>query len=167
MRFDLFQRVQGYTINIKPLAERTCDLFPLIRHFTRGGRRLSFTAEARAMMQEYSWPGNARELKKFVDLVSCGPEGRIDAVAAGKRLRPGGFAAAAARPGPAAAPDALPPAGRPGGDGLYELAVKKGLQAALDRVSEEIILRSLAENGGVRTRTMADLKISTRGCFIR
>ncbi|KAF0124015.1 MAG: two component Fis family transcriptional regulator, partial [Elusimicrobia bacterium] len=31
MRFDLFQRVQGYTINIKPLAERTCDLFPLIR----------------------------------------------------------------------------------------------------------------------------------------
>jgi DNA-binding NtrC family response regulator len=40
--------------------------------------------------------------------------------------------------------------------------VKDGLQAALDKVAEEIVVRNLAENGGVRTKTMADLRISTR-----
>jgi DNA-binding NtrC family response regulator len=162
MRFDLFQRVQGYTLRLKPLTERPADLFPLIRHFTRGGRRLSFTAEARAMMQEYKWPGNAREVKKFVDLVCCGPEGRIDGVIAGRHLKPRGFAhaGATAAPVPAAAPAPRPAGGE--SDELYALAVKDGLQAALDKVAEEIVLRNLAENGGVRTKTMADLRISTR-----
>lgn len=162
MRFDLFQRVQGYTIKIKPLAERTCDIFPLIRHFTKGGRRLSFTAEARAMMQEYKWPGNAREVKKFVDLVCCGPEGRIDGVIAGRHLKPRGFANAAIEAAPASPAAAAPRPACGGGDELYALAVKDGLQAALDKVAEEIILRNLAGNGGKRTKTMADLKISTR-----
>jgi hypothetical protein len=36
--------------------------------------------------------------------------------------------------------------------------MRDGLQAALDKVAEEIILRNLAENDGKRTRPMADLK---------
>ena len=146
MRFDLFQRIHGYTINLKPLTRRACDIPPLVQHFTSGRRRLSFTAEAMAYMGNYSWPGNVRELKKFVDLISSGSEGRVDINAVKKHLK-----------------------GREGGqpepvkeDGLYAYALANGLEAALEKVSGEIIARNLRENEGKKTKTMADLKISTR-----
>lgn len=145
MRFDLFQRVHGYTINLKPLSRRACDIALLLQHFTKGGRRLSFTQEARAYMENYSWPGNVRELKKFTDLLSCGAEGRVDLAAVQKHLKGREAAPAPAR----------------GGE-LYSCALAHGLEAALDRAAGEIIERSLRENGGRRTKTMADLRISTR-----
>jgi glyoxylase-like metal-dependent hydrolase (beta-lactamase superfamily II) len=54
------------------------------------------------------------------------------------------------------------PAACPGDDGLYAYALAHGLEAALAKVSDDIVIRSLRENGGKRTRTMTDLKISTR-----
>lgn len=146
MRFDLFQRIHGYTINLKPLTRRACDIAPLVQHFTSGRRRLSFTPEAMAYMGNYAWPGNVRELKKFVDLLSSGSEGRVDINAVKKHLK-----------------------GRDGGqpapikeDGLYAYALANGLEAALEKVSGEIIARNLRENEGKKTKTLADLKISTR-----
>ena len=147
MRFDLFQRVHGYTINLKPLSRRRCDVFPLVHHFTKGGRRLSFSPEAKAFMEAYAWPGNIRELKKFTDLVSGGQQGRVDLETARRHLK--GETAAAA-----------PGSGYE--DSLYALAVSEGLEAALDKVTSGVIGRNLRENGGVRTKTLADLKISTR-----
>lgn len=146
LRFDLFQRVHGYTINLKPLTRRACDIAPLVQHFTKGGRRLAFTPEARAYLENYSWPGNVRELKKFVDLISCGPEGQVDISAVKKHLK----GREAGQPAPAR-------------DGeLYAFALANGLEAALERVAGEIITRNLRENGGKKTKTLADLKISTR-----
>ena len=144
MRFDLFQRIHGYTINIKPLARRRADIFPLVHHFTKGGRRLSFSPDAKAFMQDYAWPGNIRELKKFTDLVSGGQQGRVDLETARRHLK-----------GQCAAPGS-------GEDALYAAALAGGLDAALEKVSADIISRNLRENGGVRTKTLADLKISTR-----
>ncbi len=149
MRFDLFQRVHGYTINLKPLSRRPGDIAPLMLHFTRSGRRLSFTREAKAFMESYAWPGNVRELKKFTDLLSSGSDGRVGLEEAKKHLR--GEAAAAGGQEP-----------RAGDDGLYRYALEHGLEAALAKVSDEMIARNLNENGGVRTKTMTDLKISTR-----
>lgn len=148
MRFDLFQRVHGYTVNLKPLSRRPCDITPLIQHFMKGGRRLSFTPEARKHMESYAWPGNVRELKKFTDLVSSGVEGRVRLETVEKHLKE--------RPVEAGAV----PEGAPGE--LYEFALANGLEAALDKVAGDIISRSLRENGGVKTKTMAALKISTR-----
>jgi DNA-binding NtrC family response regulator len=145
MRFDLFQRVHGYTIKLKPLSHRKADIFPLIQHFTRGGKRLSFTAEAREFMENYSWPGNVRELKKFVDLLSSGAGGRVDAEAVKRHLK-----------GQEA------PRGAESAGNIYAYALQHGLEAALDKTAEEIIMRNLAENKGKKTKTMADLKISTR-----
>ena len=145
MRFDLFQRVHGYAITLKPLSRRPCDIFPLIQHFTKGGKRLSFSAEAKDLVENYSWPGNVRELKKFVDLLSSGTEGRIGLETAGKHLRERPFTAAREEAG-----------------GLYDYARAHGLEAALDKVSAEIILRSLKEHGGRKNKTMEALKISTR-----
>ncbi len=146
MRFDLFQRVHGYTLNLKPLSRRPCDLAPLLQHFTKGGRRLSFAPDARKYLESYSWPGNVREVKKFTDLLSSGSEGRIGLETVTRHLKEKPAAKAAAT----------------AGEDLYAYALAHGLDAALDKVSGDIISRSLAENGGVKTRTMADLKISTR-----
>lgn len=146
MRFDLFQRVHGYTINLKPLAGRRQDIFPLLRHFTKSGRRLSFSAEAKAFVEAYAWPGNIRELKKFTDLVSGIQQGRVDLATARKHLKEAPVAA------PACAAD----------DGLYAYALANGLEAALEKVSTGIIIRNLRENKGKKTKTMAALKISTR-----
>ncbi len=146
MRFDLFQRVHGYTVNLPPLSRRPGDVMLLAQHFMKGGRRLSFTAEAREALAAYSWPGNVRELKKFVDLLSGGAEGRVGLEIVQKHLK-----------APAAAPAAAA-----GDGGVYADARARGLEAALERVTDEVIARSLRENGGVRTRVLADLKISTR-----
>ncbi len=146
MRFDLFQRVHGYTISLKPLSRRACDIAPLIQHFTKGARRLSFTQEARAYMENYSWPGNVRELKKFTDLLSSGSEGRVGLAEVTKHLK-----------GRQAAPAAQADDGE-----LYAYSLQHGLEAALEKVSGGIITRNLRENQGKRTKTMADLKISTR-----
>lgn len=146
MRFDLFQRVHGYTINLKPLTRRACDIAPLVQHFTSGRRRLSFTQEAKAYMETYAWPGNVRELKKFVDLISSGSEGRVDINAAKKHLKDRNVG----QPAPIKK------------DGLYAYALANGLEAALEKVSGEIIARNLRENEGKKTKTMTDLKISTR-----
>ncbi len=148
LRFDLFHRIHGYTITLKPLARRKGDIFALVRHFTKGGRRLAFTPEAREFMEGYSWPGNVRELKKFMDLAASGPAGRVSLETARKHLK-GVAQPAAAAAGPA------------GGD-TYAYALAHGLEAALEKLSAEIIQRNLRENDGVKTRTLADLKISTR-----
>jgi DNA-binding NtrC family response regulator len=145
MRFDLFQRVHGYTINLKPLSRRPCDLAPLLLHFTKGRRRLSFSPEARAYLESYAWPGNVRELKKFTDLLAGGAGGRVDLETVKKHLK---------------GTESRRPAAQDGE--LYGYALASGLDAALEKVSGEIIARSLRENGGKRTKTMADLRISTR-----
>ncbi|MBI5743802.1 MAG: sigma-54-dependent Fis family transcriptional regulator [Elusimicrobia bacterium] len=147
MRFDLFQRVHGCTVNLPPLAERPGDITLLAQHFMKGGRRLSFTAEARERMLDYAWPGNVRELKKFIDLLSSGAEGRVGLETVAKHLK---------------GQPARRAAGGGGLDDVYSDALARGLEAALDKVADQVIARSLAETGGVRTRTMTELKISTR-----
>lgn len=151
MRFDLFQRVHGYTINLKPLARRKADIFPLFHHFTKGQRRLAFTAEAKAFIEAYAWPGNVRELKKFTDLVSSAAEGRVELGTCRKHLK--------GTPGAEKAADAT------SDDSLYAYAMKHGLDAALDKVSDEMITRNLKENDGKKTKTLAALKISTRRLY--
>jgi DNA-binding NtrC family response regulator len=143
LRFDLYHRVHGYTITLKPLSRRRCDIMPLLAHFTAGGRRLSFAPEAREQIESYPWPGNIRELKKFADLAAAGAGGKVTPETTRKHLKGSGQAAGA-------------------GEDLYAFALAHGLEAALDKVSAGIITRNLRENGGVRTRTLADLKISTR-----
>lgn len=78
LRFDFFQRIHGYPVTLKPLARRKQDIFPMISRFTRGGKRLSFTPEAKELLLAHDWPGNVRELKRLVDLIVAGEDGRVD-----------------------------------------------------------------------------------------
>jgi DNA-binding NtrC family response regulator len=147
LRFDFFQRIHGFTVQLKPLAQRKGDIIPLLSFFTRGGKRLSFSAEAKAAVLAHDWPGNIRELRKFVELLSAGDEGRVSPEAVARQLK-----AVRVQEGEASFAT----------DAQYRFALAQGLDAAVDRLVDTIIRRSLAENGGKKTKTLADLKISTR-----
>ncbi|HEV2704895.1 MAG TPA: sigma-54 dependent transcriptional regulator, partial [Pyrinomonadaceae bacterium] len=72
-REDLYYRVAALTIQVPPLRERPEDTAALISHFlTHYARRndraiAGITAEAINVLQNYSWPGNARELAAEIE----------------------------------------------------------------------------------------------------
>ena len=148
LRFDFFQRIHGMPVTLKPLAQRKCDIFPLIEAFTKGGKRLSFELGAKDCVLEHTWPGNTRELKRFVELVAAGAQGIVTLETVRKYITP------AAAPS-TAAPEAVVPAD-------YDYALKHGLAAAVDRFIAGIISRNLHENHGKRAAALTQLKISKR-----
>ncbi|WP_175783168.1 sigma-54-dependent Fis family transcriptional regulator [Burkholderia anthina] len=72
-RRDLYYRIGVTQIRIPPLRERDIDIDLLIEHFNRNlaqrhdVQELRFSAEAKAAVRAYSWPGNARELRNVVE----------------------------------------------------------------------------------------------------
>jgi len=71
-REDLFYRLNGMTITLPPLSQRTEDIPDMIRYFLRrygpevGVASPSITPEAIAFLQSQPWPGNVRELENVV-----------------------------------------------------------------------------------------------------
>jgi DNA-binding NtrC family response regulator len=72
-REDLFYRLNVFALELKPLRERKEDILPLAEHFLnsfaarRGLPPAKFSAEARELLLQYSYPGNARELRNLVE----------------------------------------------------------------------------------------------------
>ena len=152
LRLDFFQRIHGLTVNLKPLADRRDDIFPLIRRFMRGAMQLSFAPDAKVFMIKYAWPGNTRELKKLVELLVSCAETRVTLETVRKHLtrEPGEL-----------------PAGGFLTDTQYRYAVDNGLDSATELFSYEVIRRNLLENNGNKSKTMAGLKISTNLLYAR
>src|SRR5262249_28382232 len=71
-REDLYYRSSVFTVWLPPLREGGDDLPLLIRHFLRrfsrelGKSVTALAPEALAILQEYSWPGNIRELQSVL-----------------------------------------------------------------------------------------------------
>lgn len=73
-RSDLFFRLNGFSINIPPLRERTAEVMLLANRFaSSAARRMgevatpTFTGDAIRALERYGWPGNIRELKNIID----------------------------------------------------------------------------------------------------
>jgi DNA-binding NtrC family response regulator len=72
-RQDLYFRLNGFSIVIPPLRERTEEIEPLAKHFVAaackqtGRRQLGIGADAIEALRSYEWPGNIRELKNVID----------------------------------------------------------------------------------------------------
>jgi len=72
-REDLFYRLDVVSIALPPLRERPLDIAMLARHFVLqlaphlGVEALPLTADVARALAEYPWPGNARELRNFVE----------------------------------------------------------------------------------------------------
>lgn len=93
-REDLYYRLNVVPLEIPPLRERTEDILPLalelLQHFNRELHKkfIGFTPAAAELLQQYSWPGNIRELKNVVErTMILAPEGDIDAGSLPEEIR--------------------------------------------------------------------------------
>src|SRR6267142_1458301 len=88
-RMDLFYRLNVFPIEVPPLRERVNDIPVLVDYFAtrlaaRMGKKVS-QIEKRSLetMQQYSWPGNIRELQNVIERCVILAEGGV------LRLEPG------------------------------------------------------------------------------
>lgn len=67
-RFDLYHRLNVFSIFLPPLRERREDLFALVRFLLdrEGFVDTTVSPEAMEIFQTYSWPGNIRELRNVL-----------------------------------------------------------------------------------------------------
>lgn len=72
-RKDLYYRLCVLPLNIVPIRERGRDSFEIIQYLLRVkyGRCIVFSQEAEAMLIEYTWPGNVREIFNFVERINA------------------------------------------------------------------------------------------------
>src|SRR6202789_227248 len=72
LREDLYYRLNAFTLSIPPLRERKEEIPILLKHFMSNMSEryarppLPLTTELLQACQDYSWPGNLRELNNFV-----------------------------------------------------------------------------------------------------
>jgi DNA-binding NtrC family response regulator len=84
-REDLFYRLHVIPIRIPPLRERTEDIPLLVDHFLTHFNREKkkkiegFSPEAMKLLNDYSWPGNIRELENLIErIVILKGEGKVE-----------------------------------------------------------------------------------------
>lgn len=71
-RPDLFFRLQGLQIHVPPLREHVEDIGELVQYFLKKlavewGRQIKVSPVALERLQEYSWPGNVRQLRSVLE----------------------------------------------------------------------------------------------------
>jgi len=137
-REDLYYRLQVVPIYIPPLRERKEDIPLLVQHFLKmygereGKEGLTVSEKAMDILMDYDWPGNIRELENAVE--------RAVILAKGKVLKPENFFVGS----------------------TFREKESDGEATTLAEMERRLILRTLREEGGNRTRTAQRLGISVR-----
>ena len=151
-RQDLFYRINVVSIELPPLRERKQDIAALVDYFLGhyndkfNCRAKPLGAAMRNMCQQYSWPGNIRELENLVkryvilgsedviiDQLEHDPARKFD--------------------------DSIPEDG--------SVSLKKLTKQASQELERRVILRVLQENHWNRKRTAQVLKISYRALLYK
>jgi two-component system response regulator PilR (NtrC family) len=149
LREDLFYRLNVIPVHVPPLRERRDDIPLLVAHFIErlaretGKDVRGIDAEALALLEQYRWPGNIRELENAIEraiVLGGGPMLRVDALPI-ELFRP--------VPVRDVAPLEIPP------EGL-------DLEATLDGIEQRLLRAALERSGGVQTRAAELLKMSFR-----
>jgi two-component system nitrogen regulation response regulator NtrX len=145
-REDLYFRINVIPIFVPPLRERREDMDALLAYFFRKFSRgpasapKTLSPEAREVLARYSWPGNIRELKNFVERVTIMAEGELITPETVRRYL-------------------TVREEREREDTLKGFESMK-LAEAKDEFEREFLLRKLAEHGGNITRTSNSLGIT-------
>lgn len=160
-REDLFYRLNVLTLELPPLRDRREDVEALAERFLAFfGRQyhrpdLRLAPEARALLLDYAWPGNIRELRNAVERAAMLAEDRE--IGPGLLLPKGvpyrpvppvpSLAPAGAEPGPGPGPGAAAAAfAEPGAAADLRL----GDLALLSEIEQEHIRRVIARTGSLR-----------------
>ena len=71
-RQDLYYRLNTLPITIPPLRERIDDLYLLIEDFKQEmDFNFIFTKASKHLIENYTWPGNIRELRNCIEYLGC------------------------------------------------------------------------------------------------
>ncbi|MBI4590813.1 MAG: sigma-54-dependent Fis family transcriptional regulator [Candidatus Rokubacteria bacterium] len=148
LREDLFYRLNVIPIHLPALHERREDIPLLVAHFLQKyGKELGkevrgLSPEALALLEQYHWPGNIRELENVVERAVVLGTGEILGV------------------------DALPESVRrqrhPRGVDLDLPDEGMDLDATLDQIEARLLTKALERTGGVQTRAAELLRLSFR-----
>lgn len=148
-REDLYFRLSGICLRIPPLRQRRDDIPHLVEHFLeKYGSDFQrsvpvLSAETYRLFQEYSWPGNIRELENAARaIVALGDESAMDGLRA-MLLRQ----------------DHTRSDGR--------VSLKKASREASREREREIILRTLTRTRWNRRRAAQDLQISYKALLYK
>jgi transcriptional regulator with GAF, ATPase, and Fis domain len=82
-REDLFYRLSVFPIDVPPLRERGDDIIQLAVHFLEktcqefGHRPLTLSQQQAALLKQYRWPGNIRELKNVIERAVILSQGKV------------------------------------------------------------------------------------------
>ena len=82
-REDLFYRLNVFPIELPALRERRSDIPMLVQHFVRKhavrmGRHIeSIPDETMAVLQNWNWPGNIRELENMIERMIIMSKGKV------------------------------------------------------------------------------------------
>jgi two-component system response regulator PilR (NtrC family) len=147
-REDLYYRLNVVQVRVPPLRERREDILALADHFLKrfgaehGRGRLRLSTDAIRRLDDYSFPGNVRELENLIEravALSTGAEVTVDALPAPLRTPPSG---------------SVPVSG--------PLPAGFSLEAHLTGIERELIDRALAESRGVKKDAAAKLGLTFR-----
>ena len=169
-RADLYYRLNGLSLVVPPLRERTDEISVLAAHFISNAATIlgkpvpKLSAGALALMEAYAWPGNIRELRNVVERAvlltrdrTINPDLFPVELNLDQASRP---SATTGKPAPAAwdeegmldAPTgAFPPVGD-----------SERLLAEVDQIEKRRVVEALAKCNGNQTRAAELLGISRR-----
>jgi len=157
LREDLYYRLNAFTLSVPPLRERKEEIPILLKHFMSNMSEryarppLPLSTELLQACQDYSWPGNLRELNNFVKRYLVLGDEKL----AIQELRPKGDGSGAQ----------FDPAAQNSGDssgGLKSLA-----RSAKDGAEAEAISKALDETNWNRKQAAALLKISYKALLYK
>jgi DNA-binding NtrC family response regulator len=149
LREDLYYRISGVCLRLPPLRQRREDIPLLTEHFLRKCAQEfhrpvpQLSAETHRLFQEYSWPGNLRELEDAAKaIVALGNES----------IAMGGLRA-------------LLQGAQGGGNGRVSL--KQAARAASREAEKELILKVLTRTRWNRRRAAEELQISYKALLYK
>jgi len=148
LREDLFYRLNVIPIHLPSLRERVEDIPLLVAHFLQKfGKELGkevrgVSPEALALLEQYHWPGNIRELENVVEralVLGTGDMLTVDSL-----------------------PESVRRQRQPRGVDLDLPEAGLDLDATLDQIERRLLEKALERTKGVQTRAAELLRLSFR-----
>jgi len=152
-RLDLYYRIQGLKIHLKPLIQRKDDINLLIKHFLKKSpRRVILSSDAMNALENYSWPGNVRELSRVIELISTKASGSVDLSDLPEAIVGEKVCKKESRQNLVS-------------NEMWELSKYKGLPEAISLLEEEVVKWTINKNQGKVRLSLRELKISNSSFY--
>ncbi len=149
-RQDLYYRLIGFNIYLKPIRERKDDIPNLIKQMIKNGeRRFVINSDALDVLVNYNWPGNIREIAKMIDVLRTSDKGIINITDVCNII----------------SKDKVETKKIDKQTIDLEEIKKVGLNAYIEKIEMDVVSRVLNQNNEKVRKTLGDLKLSNNSFY--